>query len=195
MLQASRRRPSSAKRRVLVEDGALEAPQLLTRLDAKLVDERSACVLISPKSLGLTPGAVQGEHELGPQALSKRVAVDERFELANRLGVVAECELGFDARLDRRKAELLELCDLGLRERLVREIGQRCAAPELQTLTEQLGRTLGHSVGECPRGLFHQGSEAPQVELVRLDPDQIPAPPRDDPAVGSLLRAAVERPA
>ena len=129
MLQASRRRPSSAKRRVLVEDGALEAPELLTRLDAKFVDERPACFSIGLKSLGLTPGAVQGKHELGPQALSKRVAINERFELANRLGVAAEGEPGFDAHLDRRKAELLELCDLGLRERLVGEIGQRGAAP------------------------------------------------------------------
>ena len=59
------RRASSAEGPVLREDGALELPQLLARLDAQFVDERSTRILIGPERLGLAPGAVEGEHQLG----------------------------------------------------------------------------------------------------------------------------------
>jgi hypothetical protein len=46
--------------------------------------------------------------------------------------VAAEREVGLDPLLERGEAEFLEPSDLGLRERLVGEVRERVAAPQVQ---------------------------------------------------------------
>ncbi len=51
-----------------------------------------------------------------------------------------EREIGLDALLERDQPELLEAGDVGLCERLVREIRERRAAPQAECLAKQLAR-------------------------------------------------------
>ena len=64
------------------------------------------------------------------QVLAQRIRGDERVELADHLGVAAGLEVGVDRALRRPHAQLLEPADLGGRERLVGEVGERVAVPE-----------------------------------------------------------------
>ena len=68
---------------------------------------------------------------------------DERLELADELFVAAGCEVGLDPRLEQRAAELVEPGDLGLRERVVGELGERLAPPQRQRSADVLGAVLG----------------------------------------------------
>jgi hypothetical protein len=56
---------------------------------------------------------------------------DERLHLADERAMPAELELGVDPVLERGQPQLLQAADLVLRKRLVRELGQRAAVPEL----------------------------------------------------------------
>jgi len=55
---------------------------------------------------------------------------DRRLELRDQLGVPARCEVRVEPCLERREPELFQARDLGLRERLVRQVRERRAAPE-----------------------------------------------------------------
>ena len=59
---------------------------------------------------------------------------DERLQLADERAVPAEREIGVDPVLERGEPELLEPVRLRPRERLVREVGERRAAPERERL-------------------------------------------------------------
>jgi hypothetical protein len=175
------------------QDAALELLELLARLDAQLVDERPARILVRLEGLGLAPRAVEREHQLGAQPLSKRMVADQRFELADHLRVVAERQLGLDALLDGRQAQLLEAGDLALGEGLIREIGERGTTPEREGVSQQLGGALRATAGKGLRALVQQPLEACPVELVGPEPDQVPAPAREDHAVRARPTSALER--
>jgi hypothetical protein len=87
---------------VLREDRALQIAQRRPRLEPELVDEHAAGFAKRLERLGLTPRAVQREHELRPQPLAERMLRDERLELAHELVVPSELQLELDARLERR---------------------------------------------------------------------------------------------
>src|SRR5262249_57037155 len=57
------------ERRVLLEDRALELAQRVAGLDPELLHERPARALVDGERVGLSPGAVQREHQLATQAL------------------------------------------------------------------------------------------------------------------------------
>ena len=126
--------------RVLREDRLLELAQPLARLDAELLDQRPARVLVGLQRVGLAVRAVEGQHQLRPQALPVGVLGDQRLQLPDHLGVAAERQLGLDQLLERRDAQVVEPGDLALRERLVGEIRQRRAAPQRQRLLERRQR-------------------------------------------------------
>ena len=71
----------------------LKVAQRGPRLDSQLVDERPAGVLVDVERVGLASGPVQREHELPSEALSKRLAPNERLELGHELCMAAEREL------------------------------------------------------------------------------------------------------
>ena len=113
---------------VLGEDLLLEAAQLGPGLDPDLLGQRLARLAVGLQGLGLAPGAVEGEHALGVEALVERVLGEQRLERADHLGVSPRRELGVDRELDRAQVKLLEAADLGARERLVGDVGERGAA-------------------------------------------------------------------
>ena len=151
---------------VLAEDALLERAELGRRLEPELVEGRPR-VAVRGERVGLTAGAVEGEHLLRPEALTMRVLRDERLELGGDLGRDARLEIGVDPRLERGEPPLLEPRRLRLGERLECDVGERVPAPE----RERLDRLP----------VVHELLEALGVELAVLDAQEIPRRPRDDP--------------
>src|SRR5437773_10009197 len=94
---------------------------------------------------------------------------DEPLELADELSASAELEVGVDSLLQRFQPELLESADLALRKGLEGKVAERRAAPQRERLAQRL-RTLLRVL--LPR-LGGELLEAPQIELVGLDPEQV----------------------
>ena len=132
-----RRRRDPDERALLAEDRAVERLQLRAGLDAELLDERPARVVVGRERLRLAAAAVERQHQLPAQPLAQRVRADERLELGDQLGVRAELEIGCDPLLEHAEPQILEPVDLGLRERLRLEVGERRAAPQVERLAEQ----------------------------------------------------------
>ena len=95
------------------EDRLLEPAELLARLEPELVPEPPPSAAVDVERLGLPPGAVEREHQLGPRPLAVRALLDERRELRDELLVAAEREPGLGALLARREPELGEPVGLG----------------------------------------------------------------------------------
>ena len=117
------------ERGVLAQDRLLEATELRARLDADLGDEHPARLAVGLQRLGLAAAAIEREHQLSRQSLASRVGGDELLQLADQLGLVAGRQIGLHACLEGRQSLLLEPRDLGLRERLEGQLGQRRAPP------------------------------------------------------------------
>src|SRR5207244_2582520 len=124
------------ERRVLVQDRQLERLERPPRLDAQLLDERAAGLLVGGERLGLTAGTVERDHQLGPQLFTERMIGNQRLELADQTGVPPKCDLGLDPLLERVEMELLETQNLPEREALLRELGKRRASPERKRLPQ-----------------------------------------------------------
>jgi hypothetical protein len=84
------------ERRILAEDRLLQLAQLPPRLDAELLNEHSARVVVDLERLRVTTRAIQGEHQLRGCSFLVRMLGDERLELADELRVTPELELGVD---------------------------------------------------------------------------------------------------
>ncbi|HET6752077.1 MAG TPA: hypothetical protein VFL71_22755, partial [Actinomycetes bacterium] len=84
------RRWGGLQRTVLGEDRLLQPLQRRGRVDAQLLGQHRAGLLVDAQRVRLPPGAVQRQHQLRPQPLAQRVAGDERVELADEQGVAAE---------------------------------------------------------------------------------------------------------
>jgi hypothetical protein len=164
----------------------VQGSQLAGGLDADLLDERPARRAIGLERLGLATAPVQRQHQLAAEALAKRLFGDRGLQLCDDVLVAAEHQLRFDASLERRPAPLLEPRDLGLRERLVREVGERRTAPQLERLPEHDGGALRIEVQLGPPA-GHELLEAVDVTLARPDLQAISAPARLEPAVPAEL--------
>ena len=62
-----------AEARLVAQDLGLKLLQLRAGLDAQLLDEAGASVLVDIECLRLPPGAVEGEHELSAERLAEQV--------------------------------------------------------------------------------------------------------------------------
>src|SRR3954470_4483289 len=92
-----------------------------------------------------------------------------------------EGQLRLDPRLEDRPAALLQAQDLGLGERLEREIGQRRAAPQVERGPEALGRLLGRGRA----GASNQTVEVVEIALVTADVQEVGAAMRLEPPVAA----------
>ena len=107
----------------------------------------------------------------------------QRLELTDEPRMAPRGQLGVDARLERLEPQLLEAGDLGLRERLVRKVGERRAAPEIQRLAQLARRPLG--VGHTR--LVRQALEACHVKLGAVDAQDVTRRTRHQAAVSEHL--------
>ena len=139
--------------------------------------ERPVRGAVALHRFGLAPGAVEGEHALGVEALVGGVLCDQRLEAADRIVVASRRELGVDRELDRAQVKLLEPADLGAGERLLGDVRERGAAPQLE---RALCRPVGDSLlGLAPRTL-DQVLEAGRVHRVLRQPELVASAVGDD---------------
>ncbi len=160
-----RRNPRRAQHRLLPEDRRIELLEPGTRIDSHLVRQHSPRLVVGLERLGLPPRSVERKHQLPPQPLPQRIPLDKRFELRDEARTFAELEVGVDSFLERVQPQLLEPADLGLRERLERQVGERRATPQRQRLTKlccSIGRLGASCSGDEPL-------EPPEVKAVRVD--------------------------
>ncbi len=101
------------------------------------------------------------------------MALDESLQLADQLVVASQSEICVDPLLERGEPKLLEPGDLRLRERLVREVGQRRPAPERERVTEPIGRQLRVVASERLSPLLEPALEDGGVERLGTDAKDI----------------------
>jgi hypothetical protein len=142
-------------------------------LDAELRHELLSCTAIDGERLRLPTLAIEREHQLPAQPLAKRMRRDEIFELGDDSGVRAELELRLDPQLERVCAQFLQPRDRGLRKRFIEEVGQGRPAPDRERLVQRRHRRSGIAGGEGVASSGEQLLEAMEVELIRLQSDQV----------------------
>ena len=160
--------------RLVAQDLRLEPLELRAGLDAQLLDEARAGVLVGVERFRLPARAVEREHELAAERLAERVLSDQRLELADDVAVPPELEIRLDPLLERDESKLLEPSDLGLRELLERELGERRAAPELERACEELAPLLGACAARVPE----RELEPLRVDLLGCDAEDVSRRPR-----------------
>ena len=117
------------QRGVLLQHAGLELLQRRRGLEAEGLDQGGASRPERLERLGLPAGAVERDHQLAAQPLVEWMLGHELLELGDELRAAAELELGFEALLRDRQANLAQPLDDRPRERLEHEIGERLAAP------------------------------------------------------------------
>jgi hypothetical protein len=121
---------SKLQTRVVAQDGREQLLKGTTRLDAELLDQDTARLVVGVQRLSLPRRAIEGEHELPAQALPERMLRDERLQLTDQVGVSTELEVRGNSFLERNGAQLFQPANLRLGERLEGEVGKRRPAPE-----------------------------------------------------------------
>lgn len=76
------------------------------------------------------PGPVQSEHQEPAQPLPQRIFGDQRLDLRDRVGVVAQRNLRFKSALERQHPQLLQTRGNRHEVELISEIRESRAAPE-----------------------------------------------------------------
>ena len=117
------------QRRRLVQDRLLQGAQLGTGLDAQLLAQVPAHLLVGPEGFGLAAGAVQRGHPQGPQPLPQRRRRAPLLELGQQGTVVTEVQLGVEALFDDHPPQLVEPGGLATEERLGGQLAQAVAPP------------------------------------------------------------------
>ncbi len=165
--QRATRRPGRARElRVLTQDRVVQLAQLLARLDAELADEHRSCATIGLEGLGLSPAAIQREHELRGEALARGMCGHQALELADERRVLSGGEIGIDAQLERREPLLLQARDLRGGERHRRQVPERRTLPQRERLAQRGGRELVLSARQRAAPLLDEVLEAGGIELV-----------------------------
>ncbi len=107
------------------------------RLDAELIGEQPAEVVVHPQRLDVTAGGRQRRHQQLARALAQRVLVGEGGQLGEHVVTRAGAQLGVGTHLDRPDAQLVETAGLGPARIGVGELGVGGPAPGRQVAVEQ----------------------------------------------------------
>ena len=165
---------TAVETRSLLEDRALELAERRGRLEPALC-ERRPCRLVDVECGLLAPAAIQRDHQLPVPALARRNHLHECLELSDQLARLPDRELRLDPFLLRFLTELLEPCDLGLCERLEREVGERVAAPQ----GKRIGRASCRAHRLADAGLGEQLLETNGVQRPGVDVEHVAGRPRE----------------
>ena len=125
------------QRRIVGEDPSLQVLGRRREAQAQLVPEHRAEVGAPAQRLGLSAGAVEGQHQLPPELLAERMGGDERFELGDHPGVLAAVHPGVDEVLGHRQPQFLQAQRLAAHARELGELAERGAAPEAEGAFER----------------------------------------------------------
>jgi len=83
------------------------------------------------------------------QTLAVGMLRNKGLELPRELAMASTLQVRGDPILRDGEPQLLEPADLGLRERLVREVAERTASPEVECAGEGVSGCLGIASREC----------------------------------------------
>ena len=152
----------------------LEFLETRSGLDPELLAERPPRAPVRFQRLCLTAAVVESEHQLSTHALAEGVGGDQGLELGDERVLAPEGEIRVDPCFERGQAKLLETGDLGLCERLEREVceGPR-PAPERKGIPKRRRGLLRLAARELAPAAFQLRLEAMDVELVRRNLDHI----------------------
>ena len=163
----------------MVEDGSLEALELIVRLEPELLVQQPPARAVDLKRVRLAAAPVQREHELASQPLAQRMSRHERLELGNELRRSTHCQVRVDPILDRSEPELVESRDLALCEVLVGKVGERASSPQSERLSERLPGSAGILL-EQTMAFCRETLEPPRVEVVGVEPKAVAGRSRCD---------------
>ena len=179
---------------VLVQDRVLQGAELVARLDAELVGEPASRLAVRVERVGLAPAAVESEHELACEPLVRRMLGHQAPQLPDELDVAAGGEVRIDSGGDGGLVLLLEPRDLGLRERLERQVAEGWPAPQRQRLAQQPARVVDLAAGQGAPAVRDEAFEAVGVQLAGQDAQAVAGRRRgQDLAVAASERLAQAR--
>jgi len=179
---------SRPKRRVVVQDAALQRLELGRRLEPEF-GESALAVPVDLERVRLTTSSVERAHVLSPETLAQRLLGDEGLELSDKRRVSAEGEVRLDPLLERDKAQLFEPVDARpLRARQF-DVCEGPSAPERECLTQELSRLFGRQ-----RACFvEKAFETPSIQAAVFDSKKVAIPVCRQQAVASgFLQALAE---
>ncbi len=149
----------------------MDIAQFRAGLDAELIDQHPACLLISMQRLSSPPGAGQREHELGVEPFLQRMPGRHLQQVRYQFLVLPEPEPGIDAVLEHLKPQPLKAGHKLPAQRLRGYVQQRGCPPQPQCPRGSGGcvRPLA-GPQRCP-GVAAQRLELQDVQLRRLHAD------------------------
>jgi hypothetical protein len=133
---------------------------------------------VRAQRLALPAASVERDHQLARQSFSKWVFACELRQLAAQRVVPAQGKLGFDAVFEGGEPQVGEPGDLGLRERLEGEVGQRLSTPQGQCGMQQRRRLVRCAAEDQPC-LPDQPLEPDGVDPVPIHGQEIAGLPGD----------------
>ena len=167
------------ERRVLVEDPSLELLQLRRGLEAELLRQVRARLLIRAKRFHLTTRAVEREHVLLAVALVDGKLLAQHLELGDQLRMSSEHELRLDPQLDGAEPQLLEASRFELERERAGHVCIRVTTPERERRTELLGGLGGSGLHE-PARLLDRPLELERIDVLRVGDESIAPVVADD---------------
>ena len=158
---------------ILLEDPPLELLQRGRRLEAEGLHERGASLAEPRQRIRLPPGAIEGDHQVPSQAFVKGVVEHELLDLAHELRAAAQLELGSEAPLRDREAQVGQALDHRPGEGLEREVGERRPAPLRERLPVARDGRPGVARGQRRPGVVREALDREEVERVRCHADPV----------------------
>jgi hypothetical protein len=156
------------------QDPFLPAAEFRARLDAQLLDQRPAGILVGLQRLRLPAGVGQRLHELGMQVLAQRVLSGQLVQLGHQPGVLAELEVSLDAVFEHLQPELFQPRHELVPQHLAGHVEQGFCAPQPQRLGRRAGRGRPLGGAQRYRRVLAQRLERKYVEVCPGQLDQVP---------------------
>ena len=122
------------------QDRLLDGPQGGTGFEAEFGGEHDPSAAVRGERVGCPTGLVQGEHQLSPGALPKRVSLEKRLDVADAAPAVTTGELSLEHLLGHGRAQFIESLHLPRQQSRIGHIRVRIAAEHLARLTQQADR-------------------------------------------------------
>ena len=164
----------------MADDPLLESTQLRRRLDTEFVCEHGASRAVPVERLGVTSGAVERDHQLGPAALAERLPCDQRLALADHLEVPAACQFGVDDVFFDGLSERLPAPHVTVGKAFPRYVGHRRAAPQRERRPQHRGGRFGVPARQLGATARNELFEVVHVEFARCHRQCIGPAPTDD---------------
>ncbi len=167
-------------------------------LESELAGEPCARRLKRPQSIGLAPGAIQGQHQACNQPLAQGMLVNEPLQFGCKVGTMTECELDLEPQFRRGQPTFLESLRVSFEGIVaVEHVGPSRPAPQRERTRQVMecgSRLL--AVGRSDRARY-QTLERINIDLFRLNQEHVTARPAHDSVMAKQppkpIEVAIER--